>query len=149
VSSSGLACDGPGDQASASARDVIMSGVMSKRPVKARPESAPALTIPERILLFYRDGGPGADRAGHGQPAHAHGSGTGRTRRTAGQGRLRPMGRFKDLIEPMALGNMRANGVRSLDVSCWQCHHRAIMSAPDHVPVPSSGWRQRSGGASY
>jgi hypothetical protein len=30
----------------------MMSGVMSKRPVKARPESAPALTIPERILLF-------------------------------------------------------------------------------------------------
>jgi hypothetical protein len=27
---------------------------------------------------------------------------------------------------PMTLGNMRANGVRSLDVSCWQCHHRAI-----------------------
>jgi hypothetical protein len=24
---------------------------------------------------------------------------------------------------------MRANGVRSLDVSCWQCHHRTIMSA--------------------
>jgi hypothetical protein len=22
--------------------------------------------------------------------------------------------------EPMTLGNMRANGVRSLDVSCWQ-----------------------------
>jgi hypothetical protein len=33
---------------------------------------------------------------------------------------------------------MRANGVRSLDVSCWQCHHRTILSAdpwPDHVPV--------------
>ena len=29
----------------------------------------------------------------------------------------------------MTLGNMRANGVRSLDVSCWQCHHRAIFSA--------------------
>jgi hypothetical protein len=36
-----------------------------------------------------------------------------------------------------ALDNMRANGVRSLDVCCWQCHHRAILSAdpwPDHVP---------------
>jgi hypothetical protein len=35
----------------------------------------------------------------------------------------------------MTLGNMRANGVRSLDVSCWQCHHRAVLSAdpwPDH-----------------
>jgi hypothetical protein len=29
----------------------------------------------------------------------------------------------------MTLGNMRANGVRSLDVCCWQCHHRAILSA--------------------
>jgi hypothetical protein len=39
---------------------------------------------------------------------------------------------------------MRTNGVRSLDVSCWQCHHWAIMSAdpwPDHVPVPSFGPR--------
>jgi hypothetical protein len=30
--------------------------------------------------------------------------------------------------DPMTLGNMRANGVRSLDVSCWQCHHRTILS---------------------
>jgi hypothetical protein len=46
--------------------------------------------------------------------------------------------------DPMTLGNMRANGVRSLDVLCWQCHHRTIMSAdpwPDHVPVPSFGPR--------
>jgi len=44
----------------------------------------------------------------------------------------------------MDLANMGANGVRSLDVSCWQCHHRAILSAdpwPDHVPVPSFGPR--------
>jgi hypothetical protein len=44
----------------------------------------------------------------------------------------------------MTLDNIRANGVRSLDVSCWQCHHRAILSAdpwPDHVPVPSFGPR--------
>jgi hypothetical protein len=30
--------------------------------------------------------------------------------------------------------------VRSLDVSCWECHHRTILSAdlwPDHTPVPS------------
>jgi hypothetical protein len=43
---------------------------------------------------------------------------------------------------PMTLGNMRANGVRSLDVCCWQCHHRAVLSAdnwPDHVPVPTFG----------
>jgi hypothetical protein len=46
--------------------------------------------------------------------------------------------------EPMTLGNMRENGVRSLDVSCWNCHHRAILSAdsyPDHVPVPTFGPR--------
>jgi hypothetical protein len=46
--------------------------------------------------------------------------------------------------DPMTLGNMRANGVRSLDVSCWQCHHRTFMSAdpwPDHMPVPSFGPR--------
>jgi hypothetical protein len=54
------------------------------------------------------------------------------------------MAGFKDQIEPMTLGNMRSNGVRSLDVSCWQCHHQAIVSAdpwPDHVPVPSFGPR--------
>jgi hypothetical protein len=34
------------------------------------------------------------------------------------------MAGFKTLIEPVTLGNMRANGVRSLDVSCWQCHHK-------------------------
>jgi hypothetical protein len=33
-----------------------------------------------------------------------------------------------DPIEPMDLANVRANGVRSLDVSCWY-HHRAILSA--------------------
>jgi hypothetical protein len=37
--------------------------------------------------------------------------------------------RFNDPIEPMTLGNMRAKGVRSLDVSCWLCDHRAILSA--------------------
>jgi hypothetical protein len=40
------------------------------------------------------------------------------------------------------IGNMRANGVRSLDVCCWVCHHRAIMSADpwsDDVPVPTFG----------
>jgi hypothetical protein len=45
---------------------------------------------------------------------------------------------------PMTLGNMRANGVRSLDVCCWLCHVRAILSADpwsDHVPVPSFGPR--------
>jgi len=36
----------------------------------------------------------------------------------------------------MTLGNMRANGVRSLDVCCWLCHHRAILSAD---PWPDLG----------
>ena len=52
--------------------------------------------------------------------------------------------RFNGPIEPMDLANMRANGVRSLDVSCRQCQHRAILSAdpwPDFVPVPSFGPR--------
>ena len=46
--------------------------------------------------------------------------------------------------EPVDLGNMRENGVRSLAVSCWICHHRAILSAdrwPHDVPVPSFGQR--------
>jgi hypothetical protein len=44
----------------------------------------------------------------------------------------------------MTLGNMRANGVRSLDVSCWVCHHNAIVSAeawPDDVSVSAFGPR--------
>jgi hypothetical protein len=52
--------------------------------------------------------------------------------------------RLNEPIEPMTLGNMRANGVRSLDVCCWICHHRAIMSAdpwPDDVPVLTFGPR--------
>jgi hypothetical protein len=52
--------------------------------------------------------------------------------------------RSTDPIEPMTLGNMRANGVRSLDVSCWTCHHRAILSAepwPVSTPVPAFGPR--------
>jgi|HubBroStandDraft_6_1064221.scaffolds.fasta_scaffold5810015_1 hypothetical protein len=49
---------------------------------------------------------------------------------------------FKEPIEPMTLGNMRANGVRSLDVTCWHCHHRATISAapwPDDMPVQVFG----------
>jgi hypothetical protein len=52
--------------------------------------------------------------------------------------------RFNEPFEPMTLGNMRANGVRSLDVCCWVCHHRTILSADpwsDEVPVPSFGPR--------
>jgi hypothetical protein len=52
--------------------------------------------------------------------------------------------RINEPIEPMTLGNRGANGVRSLDVSCWQCHHRTILSADpwsDDVPVPTFGPR--------
>jgi hypothetical protein len=44
----------------------------------------------------------------------------------------------------MTLGNMRADDVRSLDVCCWVCHHRTILSADpwsDDVPVPTFGPR--------
>jgi hypothetical protein len=54
------------------------------------------------------------------------------------------MARSHETIEPMTLENMRHNGVRSLDVSCWQCHHETILSADpwaDDVPVPSFGPR--------
>jgi hypothetical protein len=37
--------------------------------------------------------------------------------------------RIRYEIEPMTLGNMRELGVRSLDVSCWNCQHRAVLSA--------------------
>ncbi len=37
---------------------------MSKRPVKTKQESAPALTIPERILLFCVASGTDWERAG-------------------------------------------------------------------------------------
>jgi hypothetical protein len=52
--------------------------------------------------------------------------------------------RFNEPIEPMTLGNMRANGVRSLSVSCMLCHHEAVVDAApwhDRVPVPTFGPR--------
>jgi hypothetical protein len=52
--------------------------------------------------------------------------------------------RFTDPIELMTLGNMRANGVRSLAVSCHLCHHETIISAArwaDEVSVPVFGPR--------
>jgi hypothetical protein len=55
------------------------------------------------------------------------------------------MAGFKGLIEPTTLGNMRTNGVCSLDVSCCNRPHRAILSAdpwPDDLPVPSLGPRK-------
>jgi hypothetical protein len=44
----------------------------------------------------------------------------------------------------MDLRNMRAQGVRSLSVTCELCHHAAVLSVeawPDDVPVPSFGSR--------
>ncbi len=54
------------------------------------------------------------------------------------------MSRSPAPLIPMTLGNMRANGVRSLTVSCWLCHHGAVLRAdawPDDVPVPWFGPR--------
>ena len=47
-------------------------------------------------------------------------------------------------ILPMTLGNMRANGVRSLIVYCGACHRDAVFAVdcyPDAVPVPAFGPR--------
>jgi hypothetical protein len=52
--------------------------------------------------------------------------------------------RFDGAIEPMTLGNMRELDVRSLFVSCWNCHHQAVLSAdhwPGDVAVPPFGPR--------
>jgi hypothetical protein len=40
----------------------------------------------------------------------------------------------------MTAGNMRANGVRNILVSCSDCHHEALLNAdhmPDHVEIHS------------
>ena len=53
-----------------------------------------------------------------------------------------PHSRYTGL--PMTLGNMRANGVRRLHVSCWECRHSAVLDVDqygDEVPVPSFGPR--------
>jgi hypothetical protein len=40
--------------------------------------------------------------------------------------------RSNDPVEPMTLDNMRENGVRSLFVSCRQCHHRTSFAFQRH-----------------
>jgi len=49
---------------------------------------------------------------------------------------------------PMTLGNMRENGVRTLDAWCLArgCHHHSVVDVSaigDDVPVPSIGQRLR------
>jgi len=48
-------------------------------------------------------------------------------------------------MRPMTLGNMRANGVRTLDVWCdGRVHHHRVLDVsayPDDMPVPSFGPR--------
>jgi hypothetical protein len=60
----------------------------------------------------------------------------------AGEQRSQDRGRPQHVTA--ILGNMRANGVRSLDVQCNQCRHRVIINV-DHLPgdliVPSFGPR--------
>jgi hypothetical protein len=44
----------------------------------------------------------------------------------------------------MTLGNMRELGVRAYFVSCWNCHHEAVLVAdrwPGDVAVPTFGPR--------
>jgi hypothetical protein len=41
--------------------------------------------------------------------------------------------RVSDPTEPMDLGHMRENGVRSLAIQCYQCRHERIMNV-DHLP---------------
>ena len=36
-------------------------------------------------------------------------------------------------IEPMDITNMRQNGVRSLDIQCYQCLHQVILNV-NHLP---------------
>jgi hypothetical protein len=47
------------------------------------------------------------------------------------------MARFDQPIEPMTLGDTRGLGVRWLDVSCWNCHHREVLSADRWPDEPS------------
>jgi hypothetical protein len=48
------------------------------------------------------------------------------------------------LSRPMTLATMRAQGVRSLAVSCWLCRHGAVLIAdrwPNEMSLPSFGPR--------
>jgi hypothetical protein len=71
-------------------------------------------------------------------------------RATSGSAGRRPPSRVKSgmtrdyAITPMTLGNMRANGVRSLLVYCMACPRTVAINVdgyPETVPVPSFGPR--------
>jgi hypothetical protein len=50
----------------------------------------------------------------------------------------------------MTLGNMRANGVRSLAVSCLTCHHKAVLAVdawPECAACGITGELERTAGA--
>ena len=55
--------------------------------------------------------------------------------------------RFNDPIEPMTLGNMRANGMRSLDVSCWLPQRRSLARRRARAKVRAAdarpNWREK------
>jgi hypothetical protein len=54
------------------------------------------------------------------------------------------MPQFRYRGPPMTLANMRAQGVRSLSVTCELCHHEAVMNVDafgDAIPVPTFGPR--------
>ena len=56
----------------------------------------------------------------------------------------RPANPPKEPIRPMTLGGIRRLGVRSLAVSCHQCHHETIINAdrwPGQMRVPAFGSR--------
>ena len=55
------------------------------------------------------------------------------------------MARFNEPIEPMTLGNMRENGVRSLWVQCNQCRHTTVMNVDHPSPTISPCIRAADG----
>jgi hypothetical protein len=83
-------------------------------PVGVEPASPSPVPTAESSFALVR----------HRVPRSAHRPGT--CRGTAGANILPGMSTRprSSAGPPMTLGNMRANGVRSLDVSCWQCQHR-------------------------
>jgi hypothetical protein len=80
---------------------------MSKRPAKPTADAAPALSIPERVLLFCVASDTDWEHAGITSTTVTAMIDERRARRArgaAGEGRLTAMAGFKDLIEPMTNG---------------------------------------------